>query len=57
MAFVVFVIRGDPVLGTSFLGCSNIDLPTADHVADEPLQSVFGLSIPFRFDAAARLRP
>jgi hypothetical protein len=35
--FVVFVIRGDPISGESFLRGTNVDLTTADHVAHQPL--------------------
>jgi hypothetical protein len=57
MRLVVFMIRGNPVLGEGFLRGSKIELPISDHVAHEPLQSVLGLGIPCRLDTAARLRP
>ena len=57
MSIVVLVVGSDPVFGDSFLCGSNIELPTADHVAHEPLQSVLGLGIPFRLDTTPRFRP
>jgi len=57
MGFIVFVVRRDPVLGDSFLCGTDIELPTADHVAHKSLQSVLGLGIPFGLDSAARFRP
>jgi hypothetical protein len=53
--FVVFVIRGDPVLSKSFLCGTNIELSTADYVAHKSLQSVLGLGIPFGLDTPAGL--
>ena len=57
MSFVVFMVGSDPILGEGFLRGTDVELPGADHVAHEPLQPILSLSVPFRFDATARLRP
>ena len=48
MAFVVFLIGGDPVLRDSFLRGSEIELPTADHVAHLALWITLLVEIFFR---------
>jgi hypothetical protein len=54
---VVFLISGDPVGRQSFLCGAYFDFPSANHVADPPIQPIFRLGIPNLFFASIWLWP